>query len=114
MAVSGTGDRVTAAREIRRLITESRDRHAMTVAFWALDSLAALFWEYDAPTAYLLRLANRRVWVTGAPLPVDVVAALDPATRAELEARVNAMDADEIVIFALDALDRYLAAIDPR
>jgi hypothetical protein len=39
--------------------------------------------------------------------------ALDPATVAELEERANAMDAEETVALALDALDRYLAAIDP-
>ena len=60
MAVSGTGDRAAAAREIRRVITESRDRHTMAAAFWAMDALAALLWEYDARTAYMLRLANRR------------------------------------------------------
>jgi hypothetical protein len=37
----------------------------------------------------------------------------DPATIVELEERATAMDADEIVAFALDALDRYLTAIDP-
>ena len=114
MAVSGTGDRAAAAREIRRVITESRDRHTMATAFWALDPLAALLWEYDAPTAYLLRLANRRMWATGTPLPAHAVDALDPATVAELEERANAMDADETVAFALDALERYLAAIDPH
>jgi predicted ATPase/class 3 adenylate cyclase len=111
MAVSGTGDRATAAREIRRVITESRDRHTMAMAFEALDQLAALLWDDDAPTAYLLRLASRRMWATGSPLPVD---ALEPSTVAELRERANAMDADETVAFALDALERYLAAIDRR
>jgi predicted ATPase/class 3 adenylate cyclase len=114
LAVSGSGDRAAAAREIRRVITESRDRHAMTVAFWALDSLAALLWHDDASTAYVLRLASRRMGVTGTPLPVDAVDVLDPPTLAELEERANAMDADELVALALDALDRYLATIDPR
>ena len=72
-----------------------------------------LLWDYDAPTACLLRLADRRMWATGTPLPADVVDALDPATVAELEERANAMNADETVALALDALDRYLAAIDP-
>jgi hypothetical protein len=111
MAVSGSGDRATAAREIRRVITESRDRHTMTTAFFALDSLAALLWDHDRPAAYLLRLANGRMWATATPLPA--AAALGPATVAELEERANAMDADQIVAFALDAIDRYLAAIDP-
>jgi predicted ATPase len=111
MAVRGTGDRATAAREIRRVITESRDSHAMSTAFWVLDSLAALLWKYDAPTAYLLRLATGRMWATGTPLPADALDAFDPATVAELEERANAMNADETVALALDALDRYLAAI---
>jgi hypothetical protein len=113
-AVSGTGDRAAAARQIRRVIIESRDRRTMPTAFWALDALAALLWEYDAPTAYLLRLANRRVWATGTPLPTDAAATLGPATVAELEQRANTMNADETVAVALDALERYLAAIDPR
>jgi hypothetical protein len=79
-----------------------------------LDALAALLWEYDAPTAYLLRLANRRMWATGTPLPTHSADALGPATVAELEQRAYAMDPDETVALALDALDRYLAAIDPR
>jgi hypothetical protein len=41
------------------------------------------------------------------------VDAFDPGTVAELEARANAMNADETVAFALDALERYLAAIEP-
>jgi hypothetical protein len=114
MAVGGTGDRGMAAREIRRVITESRDRHAITAAFWALDSLAALLWDHDASAAYLLRLAAGGMWATGTPLPADAADVLDPATIAELEERANAMDADETVAFALDALDRYVAAIDPR
>jgi predicted ATPase/class 3 adenylate cyclase len=114
MAVTGAGDRATAAREIRRVITEYRDRHTMAGALGALDPLAVLLWEYDAPTAYLLRLANRRMWATGTPLPAHAVDALDPATVAELEERADAMDADETVALALDALERYLAAIDPR
>jgi predicted ATPase len=114
MAVKGTGDRVTAAREIRSVITESRDRHTMAAAFWAMDALAALVWEYDAPTAYLLRLANRRMWATGAPLPPHAVEALDPATVSELEERARTMSGDEIVAVALDALDRYLVAVDRR
>jgi hypothetical protein len=109
MALSGTGGRVTAARAIRRGITESLDNHATTAAFWALDSLSALLWEYDFPTAYLLRLANKQRWATGTPLPAH---ALDPATIAELQKRANAMDADETVAFALDAIDRYLAAVE--
>jgi hypothetical protein len=36
-AISGSGERVTAAREIRRVITESRDRHTMAQAFLALN-----------------------------------------------------------------------------
>jgi predicted ATPase/class 3 adenylate cyclase len=114
MAVSGTGDRTTAGREVHRVITESRDSHSTSTAFWVLDSLAALLWEYDAPTAYLLRLATRRMWATGAPLPADAVDVLGPATVAELEARGNAMSADEIVVLALDALERYLGAVDLR
>jgi predicted ATPase/class 3 adenylate cyclase len=114
MALSGSGDRATAAREIRHVITENRDRHAMATAFWALHPLAALLWEYDASAAYLLRLATRRMWVTGTPLPADAVDAFDHATVGELEERANAMTADEIVALALDALDRYLAAIDGR
>jgi hypothetical protein len=50
MVGSGTGDRATAAREIRRVITESRDRHTMATAFDALDQLAALLWDDDAAT----------------------------------------------------------------
>jgi hypothetical protein len=114
MAVSGTGDRATAAREIRRVITGSRDRHVMPTASFALDSLAALLWEYDAPTACLLSLVGRRRWATGSPLPAHVVDALGPATVAELEEQANAMNADQIVALALDALDRYLAAVDPH
>jgi predicted ATPase/class 3 adenylate cyclase len=114
MALSGTGDRATAAREMRLVIIENRDRHTMPAAFWALDELAALLWDYDAPAAYLLRLANRRRWATGTPLPANVADVMDPATVAELEERANEMDADETVAFALDALDRYLAVIDPR
>jgi hypothetical protein len=114
MAVSGTGDRATAAREVRRVITEYRDRHTMATVFYALEPLATLLWEYDARTAYLLRLAARRMWAIGTPLPADAVDALDPATVAELEERANAMNPDETVALALDALERYLAAIDPR
>lgn len=115
MAVSGTGDRATAAREIRRAITESRDRHTMAAAFWALEPLAALLWDYDAPTAYTLRLAaNRRLWAAGTPMPTEALDELDPATVAELEARAKVMDADETVALALDALERYLAAVDVR
>jgi hypothetical protein len=114
MAVSGAGDRATAAREIRRVITEHYERHNMGSVFGALDPLALLFWDYDAPTAYLLRLAGRRMWATGSPPPASAADVLDPATIAELEERANAMDANEVVAFALDALDRYLTAIDPR
>jgi hypothetical protein len=114
MAVSGTGDRAAAAREIRRVITESRDRHAMTTALFAVDPLAALLWEYDARTACLLGLAGRRRWGTGTLLPAHVLDALGPATVAELEERARAMDSDEIVAFALDALERYLGAIGSR
>jgi predicted ATPase/class 3 adenylate cyclase len=113
MAISGVGDRATATREIRGVITESRDRRIMTAAFYALDPLAALLWEYDAPTAYLLRVASQRMLVADTPLPAHAVDALDSATVAELEERANAMDADDIVAFALEALDRYLEAIDP-
>jgi predicted ATPase len=112
--LSGTGDRARAAREIHRVITEARDSHTMAVVFVALGPLAALLSDYDARTAYLLRLAARRMWATGPPLPTDAIDALDPATVADLEERANAMDADEIVAFALDALERYLAAIDPN
>jgi predicted ATPase len=114
MAASGTGDRAAAARQFHRVITEARDRHTISTAYWALEPLARLLWDYDAPTAYLLRLANQRKWATGTPLPADAVDALDPATIAELEERANAMDADETVAVALDALERYLAAIDPH
>jgi len=115
MAVSGTGDRAMAAREIRRAITDSRDRHTMAGAFWALEPLAALLSEYDTPTAYMLRLAaNRRLWAADTPLPAEVLDRLDPATIAELEERANVMDADETVALALDALERYLAAFDSR
>jgi predicted ATPase/class 3 adenylate cyclase len=110
MALSGSGDRATAARELHRVITEARDSHAMATVFGALGPLAALLSDDDAHTAYLLHLGARRMWAGRSPLAVD---ALDPATRAELEERANAMDADQIVAFALDALDRYLAAIDP-
>jgi predicted ATPase/class 3 adenylate cyclase len=113
MAVSGTGDRATAGREIRRVITEARDRHSVGTAFGALDPLATLLWDYDAPAAYLLRVANRRIWATGTPLPADALEAFDLTTVVELEHRANAMTADEIVALALDVLDRYLAAIDP-
>ena len=85
----------------------------MTTALFALDPLAALLWEYDARTACLLGLAGRRRWGTGTLLPAHVLDALGPATVAELEQRANAMDADESVALALDALDRYVAAIDP-
>jgi predicted ATPase len=113
MAVSGTGDRATVAREIRRVITEYRDSHTMATVFSALEPLAVLVGEYDAPTAYLLRLAIRRMWSTDTPLPANAADALDPATVAELEERANAMNADQIVALALDTLERYLAAIDP-
>jgi hypothetical protein len=113
MVVSGTSDRATAAREIRRVITESRDRHAMATAVDAMDPLAALLWEWDVPTAYLLHVASRRMWATGRPLPAAAVEMLDSATVAELEERANAMDADQLVAVALDALERHLAAIDP-
>lgn len=85
----------------------------MASVFLLLERLAVLLWEHDTPTAYLLRLAGRRLWPTGAPLPADVVDTLEPATVAELEERATAMDADETVAFALDAVERYLAAIDP-
>ena len=114
MTVSGTGDRATVAREIRHVITENRDRHTMATAFWALDPLAALLWDYDPAAAYLLRLANRRRWATGTPLPANAADVMDPVTVAELEERANAMNADETVALALDALDRYLAAIEPH
>jgi hypothetical protein len=54
------------------------------------------------------------MWATGTPLPADAAATLGPATVAELEERANAMNADETVALALDALERYLAAIDPQ
>jgi hypothetical protein len=54
------------------------------------------------------------MWATGTPLSADTVDALDPATVAEVEEPANAMNAGQIVDFALDALDRYIAAIDPR
>jgi hypothetical protein len=54
------------------------------------------------------------MWATGSPLPADAVDALDAVTVAELEERADAMDAEETVAFALDALERYLAAIDSR
>jgi predicted ATPase/class 3 adenylate cyclase len=114
MAVSGTGDRATAAREIRRVITEYRDSHTMATVFGALAPLATLLWDYDTPTAYLLRLVARRMWAAGTPLPAHAADALGPATVAELEERANSMDADETVALALDALERYLAAIDPH
>jgi hypothetical protein len=114
MAVSGTSDRAAAAREIRRVIIESRDRHTMLTAFWALDPLMALLWDYDPRTVYLLRLANRRTWPTGTPLPANAVDALGVATVAELEERANAMNADQILALALETLDRYLVAVDPR
>jgi predicted ATPase len=111
MALGGTGDRATAAREIRRVIAHYRDRHTIATAFGALHPLAALLWDYDPPTAYLLRLAARRMWATGPLLSADAV---DPATAAELGERANAMNADQIIALALDALDRYLVAIDPN
>jgi predicted ATPase len=114
MAISGTSDRATAAREIRRVIIDNRDRRIMATVFYALDPLATLLWDYDPSAAYLLRLANQGRWATGTPLPGDAHDVLDPATIAELDERANAMDADETVAFALDALDRYLAVIDPR
>jgi hypothetical protein len=86
----------------------------MPTASFALDSLAALLREYDAPTACLLSLVGRRRWATGTPLPAHVVDALGPATVAELEEQANAMNADQIVALALDALERYLAAVDPH
>jgi predicted ATPase/class 3 adenylate cyclase len=113
MAVSGTGDRATAAREIRRVITEYRDSHTMATVFGAMAPLATLLWDYDTPTAYLLLLAARRMWATAAPPPAHAADALGPATVAELEERANSMDADQTVALALDALDKYLAAIDP-
>jgi hypothetical protein len=54
------------------------------------------------------------MWATGTPLPVHAIDAVDPTTVAVLEERANAMNAAEIVAFALDALERYLTAIDPR
>jgi hypothetical protein len=108
----GCGTRPGEPGKIRRVITESRDRHTMAATFWALDPLAALLWEYDASTAYLIRLANRRMWATGTPLPA--LDALDAATVAGLEERAKAMGADETVVLALEALERYLADIDPR
>jgi predicted ATPase/class 3 adenylate cyclase len=114
MAMSGSGDRAAAARGIRQVITEARDQHTMATTFWALDPLAALLWDFDAPAAYLVRLAILRRWATGSPLPANAADVLDAAAIAELEERDTAMNPDEIVAFALDALDRYLAAIDPR
>ena len=107
MAVSGTGDRATAAREIRRVITEYRDSHTMMTVFGAMAPLATLLWGYETPTAYLLLLPPDEC---GPPPPAD---ALDAATITELDARAAVMDADETVALALDALDRYLAAIEP-
>jgi hypothetical protein len=113
MAVSGTGDRAAAAREIRRVITQARDRHTISTAFWALWPLAGLLQGSDAPTAYLLLLAHRRLWATDRALPANAIDAIDPATIAELEERANAINADQLVALALDALERYLAAQDP-
>jgi hypothetical protein len=97
------------------VITESRDSHTMATVFAALGPLAALLWHHDGPTAYLLRVARRRMWAgPGSPLPAHALDALDPATIAELEEWANAMSADETVAFALEALERYVAAIDPR
>jgi hypothetical protein len=53
------------------------------------------------------------MWASGTPLPADAVDALGRSTIVELEERANARDADQIVAIALEALDRYLAAIDP-
>jgi predicted ATPase len=114
MAGTGSGDRAAAAREIHRAIIESRDRHTMATVFAALGPLTALLWNYDAPTAYLLRVARRRMWAgAGSPVPSNAVDVRGAATIAELEQQANAMDAGDIVALALDALDRYLAAIDP-
>ena len=49
----------------------------------------ALLWEHDRRTAYLLGIAYGRVWAV-----------------------VNAMDGEQTVALALDALDRGLATID--
>jgi hypothetical protein len=114
MAVSGAGDRATAARHIRHVITEYRDRHTMASVLGVLDPLATLLSDYEAHVAYLLHLASQRMWATGTPLPANAVDALDPATVAELDQRANAMGADEAVALALDALERYLDTIDPR
>jgi hypothetical protein len=80
MTVSGTGDRAIVAREIRRVITDYRDSHTMATVFGVLNPLATLLWDYDAPAAYLLRLASQRMWSTVTPLPANVVAAFDPAS----------------------------------
>jgi hypothetical protein len=84
----------------------------MATVFYALDPLATLLWNFDAPAAYLLRMAILHRWATGSPPPANAADLLDDATIAELEERANAMDADEVVAFALDALDRYLVAVD--
>jgi len=86
----------------------------MATVFATLAPLAVLSWDYDAPTPYRLRVARRRMWAgAGGPLPAGAVDALGPATVADLDERAKAMDADEAVTLAPDALERYLAAIGP-
>jgi len=89
----------------------------MATVFATLAPLAVLSWDYDAPTPYLLRVARRRMWAgAGSPLPAGAAGAVDalgPATVADLDERAKAMDADEAVTLAPDALERYLAAIGP-
>jgi predicted ATPase len=115
LAAGATGDsahRATAASELRRILTEQRQRHSLMFAAGALDPVAALLWEHDPRTAYLLTLIFRRTWGTSGLVP-DIAAQLDPDIVAEVDEQSRTMDTDRAVVVALDALDRYLTAIDP-
>jgi hypothetical protein len=45
--------------------------------------------------------------------PTDLAAGLDPATVAKVDEQARTIDTDQAVAVALDALERYLAAIAP-
>ena len=108
-----TTQQAVAARELHRIITEAPERDVIASTIGALEPVAAVLWDHDPRTAYLLAVVHGRTWVTLSLHPTDLAAGLDPATVAEVDEQARTMDTDQAVAVALDALERYLAAIDP-
>jgi hypothetical protein len=114
MAISGSGDRATAAREIRHVITEARDQHTMAMTFWALDPFAALLCDFDASAAYWSGWGR----CTGGPAAVRCRPTPPTFSTRQLAPNWNSGQTrwmpPRSSPFALDAVERYLAAINSR